>query len=184
MRVYYTPEEGDASSGPITHTLDCEHSALLARLSGSYIEVDAIEGELSAYAVQAGALVLVDLSEEKSAAINRINAASGAARLQFVTSLPGQDMIYLRKEQEAISYLAQDPAPADLTDYPLLAAEVGITASTAYQLAQLWLNMKQIWTSAAAEIEKARMQAADEINAATTVADIQAVVASFSASAG
>ncbi|WP_282060082.1 hypothetical protein [Roseobacter litoralis] len=40
-------------------------------------------------------------------------------------------MMYLRKEAQARAFLAQAVTPTDLTDYPLIAAEVGITAQSA-----------------------------------------------------
>ena len=114
----------------------------------------------------------------KATAIARINAASGLARQQFITTCPGQDMIYIAKEREALAYLA---APtADLTAYPLLAAEIGVTAPTAWELAQVWANVSVYWRGVAARIEGVRMRAIAAIEAAAdpkVVAEVSTVFA-------
>ena len=98
-----------------------------------------------------------DLERAKAAAIARVNGWASRERARHITAIPGQDMIYLAKEAEAIRWLAADPAPADLTAYPLLAAEIGITAETPDQLAQLWVHLGQIWRGLAAGIETQRL---------------------------
>lgn len=113
----------------------------------------------------------------KATAIARINAASGLARQQFITTCPGQDMIYIAKEREALAYLA---APtADLTAYPLLAAEIGVTAPTAWDLAQVWANVSVYWRGVAARIEGVRMRAIAAIEAAADPKAVTAALATF-----
>ena len=84
-------------------------------------------------------------------------------------------MIYLAKEAEAVRYLAETPATLD--GYPMLAAEVGITAPTAYELAQLWVNMSDLWRGIAAQIETARLGAIYQIETAPDAAAVDAIVA-------
>ena len=98
-----------------------------------------------------------DLELAKAAAIARVNGWAASERARHITAIPGQDMIYLAKEAEALRWLAADPAPDDLTRYPLLAAEIGITAETPDQLAQLWVHLGQIWRGLAAGIETQRL---------------------------
>jgi hypothetical protein len=97
-------------------------------------------------------------------------------RQRYVTDLPGQEMIYLRKEQEAAAYLSADPEPSTLVDFPFIAAEVGITAPTAFEVAQIYANLANIWKSLGAYLETARMQAKYAITASTTVPEAYAVV--------
>ena len=66
----------------------------------------------------------------KATARARLAAAITAARSAVITVLPGQDMIYQTKEAEARAWIA-DPAP-DLANYPLLSAEIGLTAPDAH----------------------------------------------------
>lgn len=114
------------------------------------------------------------LTEVQAQAVTQVNATCAAVRSRYITVLPGQEMIYLAKEAEALRYLAQ--APVTLDGYPLLAAEVGITAPTAYQLAQLWANMSSLWRGVAAQIEAVRMTAIYAIEAAPDAAAVETAV--------
>lgn len=127
----------------------------------------------SALAVRAAA----DLARDKAAAVALVNAWAARQRGAFITDLPGQDMLYLRKEAEAKAWVA-DHSP-DLQAYPLIAAEVGITAETGGQIAQVWLNMAALWAQAAASIETARLGAIAQIEATTTAEAAQAVPATL-----
>lgn len=113
------------------------------------------------------------LAEARATAHAALATRIAAARSALITDLPGQQMIYLAKEAEARAFLA-DPAP-DLAAYPLLAAEVGLTAPDAQALAQIWLNMAMLWRNAAAGLEATRLALGAAIDAATTVAEVRAV---------
>lgn len=99
-----------------------------------------------------------------------LNIRMAKERARFITTLPGQEMIYLAKEAEAVRYVA-DPIP-DLTRFPMLAAEIGITAPDAWQLAQIWLAMADLWREAAAQLEAYRLRISAEIDAAESLAEI------------
>lgn len=107
-----------------------------------------------------------DLAKAKRAAIAEVNAWAAAERVKHITIIPGQDMIYLAKEAEAVRWLAADPAPADLAGFPLIAAEVGITAETPWHLAQIWAQLGQIWRGMAAQIEAVRLGVIKAVEAA------------------
>lgn len=115
------------------------------------------------------------LERVKARAVARVNDAASSLRGQYITVIPGQEMIYLAKEAEAVRYLAETPATLD--GYPMLAAEVGITAPTAYELAQLWANMSALWRGIAAQIETARLGAIYQIETAPDAAAVDAIVA-------
>lgn len=105
-----------------------------------------------------------DLVALRASAIARVNAAVGDVRKRFITQIPGQEMLYLRKEAEARAWLVdQEP---DLARYPLIAAEIGITGENADQIAQIWVNMAAIWVDLAAPLETARLGAIAQIEAA------------------
>lgn len=114
------------------------------------------------------------LAEAKAQARAEITARISAARATMITTLPGQQMIYLAKEAEAARYIA-DPAP-DLATYPMLAAEIGITAPDAWQLAQIWLAMADLWRQEAAQLEALRLGTAAAVEAAGTVAEVDAAM--------
>ena len=123
------------------------------------------------------ARVTADLAVAKAQCVVLINDAAGRARQKFITTAPGQEMIYLAKEREAIAYLA-DPVPLP-TNYPLITAEVGVTAPTAWELAQIWVNVSVYWRSIAARIEGARMRAIARIEAAPDADAAQVAAAAF-----
>jgi hypothetical protein len=122
-----------------------------------------------------------NLGHARAAAIAQINQLAGMARQRYITTAPGQEMIYLAKEAEAVAYLAASVPnpPADLAAYPLLAAEIGVTAPTAWELAQVWVNTALIWRSIAAGMEGARMRAIAAIEAADNVAAINTTLHDF-----
>lgn len=115
------------------------------------------------------------LADARARARARLASYISEARTAVITILPGQDMIYQAKEAEARSWIA-DPAP-DLAGYPLLTAEIGITAPDPEQLAQLWLNMANLWRQQAAQLEALRLGIGAQIDAAGTVEGIEAAVA-------
>lgn len=113
-----------------------------------------------------------ELAQAKAQASLRVNTAAGQARLAVYTDLPGQDAIYLQKRIEAQAYLVAQPRPEDLTAFPFLAAEVGVTAPTAEALAQVWLGRGKLFESFSAATESARMVA---LKAIATVPDMAAL---------
>ena len=118
-----------------------------------------------------------NLALAKAAAISEINAAAGLARQKFITTCPGQEMIYIAKEREALAFLA---APTvDLAAYPLLAAEVGVTAPTPWELAQIWANVAVYWRGLAGQIEGARMRAIAQVEVSREPATVTATVRRF-----
>ena len=114
------------------------------------------------------------LTAYKAEARATLAAAVAAARTALITDLPGQSMIYLAKEAEARAWLA-DPTP-DPAAYPLLSAELGITAPDGASLAQIWLNLATLWRSTAADLEALRLTASAAIDAATTPEEVGAAV--------
>lgn len=127
------------------------------------------------------ALDELDVATYRTYAQNVVESETRAVRLMLVTDLPGQDMLYLRKEMEADSYLALSEEPADLTDFPLMAAEVGVTAPSALELAGLWSDMSVAWRAAAGPLENARMTAKNAIDEAETAQAITAALDAFRA---
>lgn len=114
-------------------------------------------------------------------AIARVNARAGEVRGRYITIAPGQEMIYLGKEAEALHWLAS--AAPDLQDYPFLAAEVGITAPTPQALAELWRDMAAQWRVVGSAIEQARLGAVAAIEGGVSAGAIAAAVAGWEAAA-
>jgi len=78
-----------------------------------------------------------------------------------------------------VRYLSTSPRPAGLADYPFLAAELGATAETADQVAQIILNLATRWRDVGARLEGARRSAIRAIETAAARREIDAAEASF-----
>lgn len=125
-------------------------------------------------------IIVPNLTFHKSEAINEIKLRISEERLKYITDMPGQEAIYQDKRLEALDYIAAG-SPTDLTDYPMLQSEVGITASTAYELAQMWLNLNLLWKSIASSLEGIRMTANVAVEASQNRTEINAALAQFHA---
>jgi hypothetical protein len=120
---------------------------------------------------------LAELAQAKAAARAEVTGQIAALRAAQVTDLPGQEMIYLAKEAEARAWLmAADP---DLADFPLIAAEIGITGQDAAQVAQVWINLAALWRGMAAALEPLRLTANAGLDQAETPGAVADVLASF-----
>lgn len=147
---------------------DDEYAALLqAQQEGRVIDADdnghpvAVTPEID--------LVAMKISYKKA-----IDIMAEDVRLQFITPGAGQAMVYQRKVQEAET-LALDNNP-DADHYPLLAAEIGITGETLQEVAATVLAKRDQWLAVAALIERTRLLAKTDIQAADTAARIDTII--------
>lgn len=124
-----------------------------------------------------------ELAEAKAKAAQEINVKSGKSRLYFITEIPGQSMIYSAKEVEAKQYLVEDPdgtsTTIDTTGYPFIHNEIGVTADTAYAVAQVFLNLAQQWRYVGSQLEQMRVGYNAQISTATTTAQVRQSVEDF-----
>ncbi len=95
------------------------------------------------------------LSDIKTALKAQVDAAAERERTRYITPGSGQAMTYQAKADEA-RRLAADPSP-DAADYPLLSAEVGITAPDLASVGAVVLAAYQAWQGIGAAIEGARL---------------------------
>lgn len=147
---------------------------------GAHIEVpDDFDPDLTGVQVIDGVPVRVDLAGKRVSAIGTVNTRIGSIRAGFVTIAPAQEMIYQGKEAEAIRYLALDPEPDDLSDFPFISAEAGVLAPTAHQVAMIWINMSHIWRQVAATLEAIRIGTANRIESAASCEDIADALDAF-----
>lgn len=110
----------------------------------------------------------------------RIDEDAERARLRYITGGSGQAMTYQQKAQEAAEVLALvGSGEIDESQFPLLSAEVGITAPTLIEVAQVVDYAYQTWRVVGAQIEalrlggKASVSTASTIQAAKAAAQIQ-----------
>lgn len=145
---------------------------------GTALEQAIVDAGMSAVAPYTPYEIPLDVAKET--AIRQVNDLAGLVRARHITDQPGQEMIYLSKQVEAKAYLALPASPApNLVDFPLIAAEVGITAPTPAAVAQTWLTRAALWTQLAAQIEGVRLGVIQLISASTTPAQAEAHVATF-----
>lgn len=114
-----------------------------------------------------------DLAAIKAAAKTQIDEAAELARLKYITPGSGQAMTYQQKAAEAAACIVdEDPQPER---YPLLAAEVGITASTLAGVALVVSQANAQWAVIGAAIEAARLGAKAAVDAAIDAPAVYAV---------
>ncbi|WP_375263733.1 hypothetical protein [Palleronia sp.] len=125
-----------------------------------------------------------NLASLRTLAIAEVNNAIGQTRSRYITVIPGQEMIYAEKEKEALEYIRQsgEHAMVPLDDFPLIASEVGITASTAYEVAQIVAYLGAAWRRTAAALDKLRLGAIRRIEETTSRLEIDAAVAELKTS--
>lgn len=112
------------------------------------------------------------LDELKASLKGSVDGFAELQRRKYITPGSGQAMTYMQKADEARRYLAAtDPVS---TDYPLLSAEIGITAPTVGEIATIVNAAFTQWRQIGAAIEAARLGAKAAIDAARTAADAQA----------
>ena len=131
-------------------------------------------------------MALTRVRASKNMPLNRyeaetaIDTAADRVRARFAT--PNMHQIYSDKRNEAERYLASVPGePTDLSDYPYLSAEVGITSQTPQDLAALWLFMDSQWRQVAALIEQIRVGSKAQVRTAASADEIDAIVAQTTA---
>lgn len=97
-------------------------------------------------------------SDYKSKAIAEINRVIGNVRGKYITISPGQEMVYMEKEREAIAYLTlyEFDNPND-DDYFHLSAEVGITGDDCWQVARVIVFMAGQWRMKSSQIETVKL---------------------------
>jgi hypothetical protein len=104
-----------------------------------------------------------------------VDAQAETTRLLWITPGSGQALTYEQKRAEA-ERMAADPAPQPEA-YPMLAAEVGITAATLPAVGALVRARAAAWTAVAAQIESLRLQAKAAVMAANNAAEARAAAA-------
>lgn len=113
----------------------------------------------------------------KATAVDLINRNAGRVRATFGTDIPFQQALYERKLEEAKRYTALPIVPSLLHDFPLIANEVGVTAPTAAELCQIWLNLNAYWQGKMDAIESVRMRRVKDVEGAANTSEIETLQA-------
>lgn len=110
----------------------------------------------------------------------KVDNKAASVRARFAT--PGKHQLYADKRDEAVRYLAAAKGQnvPNLADYPFLEAEVGVSAASPRDLAELWIAMDRTWKKVAAGIEKLTISAKIRIRSARSQAEIDSVISETS----
>ena len=112
-----------------------------------------------------------DLAFIKSSLKTLVDVAAETERLKYITPGAGQALTYMQKSDEARRYLSEDNP--DAADYPLLSAEVGITANDMAGVASTVAGAFTQWQQIGAAIEATRLGAKAAIEASGSAEDAQ-----------
>lgn len=116
----------------------------------------------------------VGLLNVKEGLKSKVDSAAEIERLKYITPGNGQAMTYQQKVAEAQAFKAAiDPKAAD---YPILSSEVGITAETLGEVADIILAAFGQWQQIGALIESIRLGAKRDIDVAADEAAARAIV--------
>lgn len=138
-------------------------------------------------AEELAAQAAAELAAAKAEAQARVLQAVRTVRLKLVTELPGQETIYTDKEAEAARYMKLLLPPQNLDEFPFIKQEIGVTGQSANEIAQIWLNLADIFRQAGSVTEGARKKAVTAIAAAqntTQIAAAETALASAMAALG
>ena len=114
------------------------------------------------------------LADVKAELKSGVDISAETERLEYITPGHGQAMTYQQKVAEAQAVkVASDPKAAD---YPILSSEVGITAETLAEVADIVLAAFAQWQQIGAAIESIRLGAKRDIDAAEDEAAARAIV--------
>lgn len=120
------------------------------------------------------------IAQRENAAIEAIDTSAEQVRLRFVTPGSAQAMAYQAKIEEAARWAAAGH-PVDLTGFPLIAAEIGISGESAAAVTALWTQMEAQWRQVAAQIEAVRLGAKAAVSAAAQASDFDGIQAAMEA---
>lgn len=113
----------------------------------------------------------------KTAAKTEIDARAESERLKYITPGQGQALTYQRKSDEARR--AIDDSDPTSEEYPLLAASIGIDGDTLKAVAETVIFQDNAWAKAGAAIERVRLAAKREVDAAADCASVSVIVANL-----
>lgn len=118
--------------------------------------------------------ITVSLADLKADFKSLIDTDAEVERLKYITPGNGQAMTYQQKVSEAQAF--KDATNPQTSDYPMLSSEVGITAETLNEVANIVLAAFAQWQQIGAMIESIRLGAKRDIDAAEDEAAARAVV--------
>jgi hypothetical protein len=122
--------------------------------------------------------VIIPLDEIKSRATGEIKHQAETQRGRWITLQPGKIGEYRQKEAEVERWEAEDrPVEPDPARYPIAAAESAASGITLAEMLQTWEDRATAWAQASAGIAATERRALLAIEAAPSIAEVEAVLA-------
>ncbi len=162
--------------GAVAITLTEYQTAITAILDGKHVVVSDGKMEITSTTLSNSGTPL-SLDDVKLALIAKVDIEAEIARSRYITVGAGQALTYQSKLAEAKMLKAENPAMDEefevTGEYPMLEAEIGVTASTITGVAAVILAANGAWSVIGSQIERSRLQAKAAIRAAQSVADAE-----------
>lgn len=178
VAIGYDPETG-AIEGlqTFTHPFESEDVDFTAYLTWEADTPPIVRGMI----VRDGLLVPAPLTLEgqKIVALKTIIRRVEQSRITWVPKTRGQVEVHMMKEDEGRRYLRD--RPNDLAAFPFLEAECAYRGIGPAELSELWLSKGIEARAALARIEQLRFAARADVEKATSVDEVQAVLDRFEA---
>ncbi|UVK46810.1 hypothetical protein BPNPMPFG_002520 [Mesorhizobium sp. AR07] len=115
-------------------------------------------------------LLTKNLAPLRASALASIDTSAGEVRKLFITSVPGQEMVYQQKQVEAEMLMAN--ATVAVGEIPHIAAEAVLNQITPYDQAVRVLLVTEQWKTISAQIEVMRLGAKKAVALAGNPAEI------------
>ncbi|QNG62644.1 hypothetical protein B1VFA_109 [Rhizobium phage B1VFA] len=118
----------------------------------------------------------VGLAAIKAELKAKVDVQAGQLRSLYITTIPGQDMVYMEKRIEAELVVA-DPALGEtlaVAEIPHVAREAAASGVSRFDKAVEILTIANLWKQIFPMIEERRLSVKSAIDAAATVAEARA----------
>lgn len=114
------------------------------------------------------------LDKQKAESSNLIDDCAGEARARYITVSPGQDAVYIKKEEQSQKF--KDASyPVDETGYELVTAQKNADGTSATVAADYILAKAAAWKLLAANIEELRLSYKNQIDTAVDINSVKAL---------
>jgi len=122
-----------------------------------------------------------DIEEIRKQFKDQVSVDAGKLRAAIMTNVPGQEITYLMKLDDARRYLAVQAVSGsiDPSQYPWIYYEALHTSQSMDSVVQLVTYLFQAWTMMGSQIEGIRRGAIEELNTAATIDELRAIMASI-----
>lgn len=177
-RIDGTTYEAEDNQNVVVHGVgaDGAYLGLVAPEQAEHIAASPAPGVEWKWDVQLSRWIPIrDLALEKLAAYDTIDKTAGAARMRYITDVPGQAGTYLLKAEQARAYIeAQGIGPVP----PYVQGEAEATGRTYLEAAQDIQTLAILWADQLGPaIEKQRRIGKINVENATTLAEADAALA-------